>query len=206
MLLATIYSLDFWSFTFSSFLSFFCSLRHHSFEFQNQSLQSSKFISFNKAISILSNVMSSSSKPKGKHGGHHHKSRHHGHHASSRRPEEQGESSRRAHREDTGAGREFGPNWRTDYRPGSDESSADRGRNRLRQEEYPGYYVPPSSPRPRGRPRESMWGDAARASLELVQTQDRQARARNSWREGREAARDRGEPVDDRRSPCCVIL
>ncbi|KAG6368697.1 hypothetical protein INS49_002910 [Diaporthe citri] len=106
------------------------------------------------------------------------------------RPEEQGESSRRTHREDTGAGQEFGANWRTRFVPGSDESSVDRGRNRRWQEEYESYYVPSDSP-PREQPRDSMWGDAARASLELVQTQDRQARARNNWRGEREAARHR---------------
>lgn len=90
--------------------------------------------------------------------------------------------------------------------PGSDESSVDRGRNRRRQEEYEGYSAPSPSP-PRGRARDSMWGDAARASLELVQTQDRQARARNNWMEQREAAMARGELVDDEQGCCsCVIL
>lgn len=163
-----------------------------------------KIHSFNKGERIFSSVMpSSSSKSKGKRGRHHTKSSHGSHHTSSRRQDEPGESSRQAHQDDTGAGREFGQRWRAKYQPRSDESSVDRGRHRRQQHEYEGYVVPPPSPT-RPHHRQSMWGDAARASMELVQTQDRQARARNDWRQGREAARGRGERVAE--GGCCVIL
>lgn len=173
--------------------------------FEIDHYHSFNFISCNKAISVFSDVMPSSSKSKGKKRRHRTDSRRGSHHASSRRQEESGESSQPAHQEETGAGREFGANWRNMYNPGSDESSASRGRHRLQDREYEGYSIPSPSP-PRRRQRDSRWGDAARASLEDVQRRDRQVHARNSWREAREAARARGELVDQGTGCGCVIL
>lgn len=173
---------------------------------------------------------SSSSKSKGKgkdcRGRHQTQSKsHRSHHTSTVRQDEPGESSRQAHK-DTSWGREdepgqsswqgdeddyrypregqdFGPRWIATYEPRSDETSVDRGRHRHRAQEYEGYIAPSLSP-PRPRPIDTMYGDAARASLELVQVRDRRAHAKNDWRQGREEAIRRGELED---SGCgCVIL
>lgn len=153
---------------------------------------------------------SRSKKNKGK-AKHHTKSSHGGHHTSSMRQDEPGESSHQQRRQYVPReGRDFGPYWRETYRPGNDESSVERGRNRRRSEEYEGYNPPGQPPKRAKRPRsrERSWGGPARASLELVQTHDRQAHARNHWRQGREAAMARGEPVasDAGCFSTCVIL